>query len=126
MIGSGLPSLPKLANKSRAPCQALLTRIEQLIDQVRFDADGPSQKMRDKHLGKRWFVMEDADHDLLLQPHNLAFRHCRSRRHAARLAVQATFAAEFVRSQDRDDGFLSLLGNYGNFDLAVVDVKDRV
>ena len=41
MIVSGLPSLPKLANKQKSPCQALLTRIEQLIDQVRFNADGP-------------------------------------------------------------------------------------
>ena len=41
ITGSGLPSLPKLANKEKGPSQTLLTRIEQLIDQVLFDADGP-------------------------------------------------------------------------------------
>ena len=57
-------------------------------------------------------------------PHNLAFGHCRGGRHAARLAGQATFAAEFIWPQDCDDGFLPLLGNDGDFDLAVMDVKD--
>ena len=82
--------------------------------------------MRDEHFGKRWLVMEDADNGLLLQSHNLAFRHCRGGRHAPRLTGQATFAAEFIRPEDCDDGFLPLLGNDGDFDLAVTDVKDGI
>ena len=70
--------------------------------------------------------MEDADNGLLLKPHNLAFRHCRSRRHAAQLAGQTTFAAEFIRPKDCDDGFLALLGNDSDLDLAVTDVKDGI
>ena len=45
MIGSGPPSLPKLASQQKRPCQTLLARVEQLIDKVLFDADGPRQKM---------------------------------------------------------------------------------
>jgi hypothetical protein len=48
--------------------------------------------MRDEHFGKRWLVMEDLNNGLLLDSHELAFRHCRSRRYPARLTNQATFA----------------------------------
>src|SRR5271154_3902357 len=37
-----------------------------------------------------------------------------------------SLAAEFVRSPDCDDGFLPKLGNDSNFDLAPVDVKNRI
>jgi hypothetical protein len=70
--------------------------------------------------------MEDADNGLLLQPHNLAFGHCLGCRHAPRLSGQTTFAAEFIRTHDCDDGFLPLLGKDSNFDLAVADVKDGI
>lgn len=70
--------------------------------------------------------MEDADNGLLLQPHNLAFGHCLGCRHAPRLSGQTTFAAEFIRPHDCDDGFLPLLGKDSNFDLAVADVKDGI
>jgi hypothetical protein len=36
----GLSFLAKIGQQQKSPCQALLTRIEQLIDQVRFDAEG--------------------------------------------------------------------------------------
>src|SRR6476660_8814752 len=82
--------------------------------------------MRDEHLGKRRFVMEDADNGPLLQPHDLAFRHCRSRPNSPRLAGQATFAAEFIRPEECDDGFLPLLGSDGDFDLAFLDVENGI
>src|SRR6476660_6605579 len=82
--------------------------------------------MRDKHLGKSWLLMEDADHSCFLQPHDLAFRHCRRGRQAHRLPVQASFSAEFVRPQDGDDGFLALLRDNGDFDLAVLDIEHRI
>jgi hypothetical protein len=57
---------------------------------------------------------------------NLAFGHCLGCRHAPRLSGQTTFAAEFIRPHDCDDGFLPLLGKDNNFDLAVADVKDGI
>jgi hypothetical protein len=82
--------------------------------------------MRDEHFGKRWLVMEDLNNGLLLDSHKLAFRHCRNRRYPARLTNQATFAAEFIRPVDCDDGFLAILRNDGDLDLALMDVKDRI
>jgi hypothetical protein len=44
--------------------KAFLAPIEQLIDQVCFDADGPTQKVGDEHLGERGFVMNYSDNRL--------------------------------------------------------------
>jgi hypothetical protein len=37
----GSTFLAKVSQQEKSPCQTLLTRIEQLIDQVLFDPDGP-------------------------------------------------------------------------------------
>ena len=47
----GFAFLPKIREKQEGPCQALLARIEQLVDQVRFNPESARQKMRDEHLG---------------------------------------------------------------------------
>src|SRR5665213_2466708 len=70
--------------------------------------------------------MEDADYRLLLQPHDLAFRHRHRCRYAHRLAGQASFAAEFIRAHDRNDGFLPLLGKDCELDLAFLDEEYRI
>ena len=82
--------------------------------------------MPDEHLGKRWLLVEDANYGHLLQPHDLAFRHCHGCRDAPRLPGQASFAAEFVRPQDRDDRLLALLGDNGDFDLALLDIENCI
>jgi len=70
--------------------------------------------------------MQKPDYSLLLQPHDLACRHRGGCSQPQRFAGQRSLAAEFVRSPDCDDGFLAKLGNDGNFDLASVDVKNRI
>ena len=60
ITGSGLPSLPKFAS-SRSTLGTFLARIEQLIDQVLFDADRPRQKVRHEHLGKSLFLTNEAN-----------------------------------------------------------------
>jgi hypothetical protein len=42
------------------------------------------------------------------------------------LAGQATLAAEFIRPQECDDGFLALLGNDAELELAFLEVENRV
>src|SRR6185312_14745514 len=69
ITGSGLPSLPKFAINRSTLRQALLARIEQLIDQVRFNADIPSEEMRHEQLGKFRLVMERTHHSGLIEPH---------------------------------------------------------
>ena len=71
-------------------------------------------------------LMDHADDRRFLQPHDDGFRHRRGRRHAQRLPGEASFAEEFVRSENCDDGFLALLGNDGDLHLAFLDVEDRI
>jgi hypothetical protein len=42
------------------------------------------------------------------------------------MAIQTSFAKEVTWSQDGNHRFLALLGNDGEFDLALLDVKNRV
>jgi hypothetical protein len=42
------------------------------------------------------------------------------------MAIQTSFAKKMTWSQDCNDCFLALLGNDGEFDLALLDVKNRV
>jgi hypothetical protein len=42
------------------------------------------------------------------------------------MAIQTSFAKEVIWSQDCNYRFLALLGNDGEFDLALLDVKNRV
>ena len=46
----GCPFLAEVRQQQEQPGQPFLTRIEQLIDEVCLDADGPSQKMGNEHL----------------------------------------------------------------------------
>jgi hypothetical protein len=39
------------------------------------------------------------------------------------MAIQTSFAKKVTRSEDCNDRFLALLGNDGEFDLALLDVK---
>jgi hypothetical protein len=58
--------------------------------------------------------------------HDDGVRHYRDRRQAPRLAGQARLAKEIACSENRDDGFLSLLRNNRDLDLALLDVEDRI
>jgi hypothetical protein len=90
-----------------------------LINKVLLNSDSPSQKKtRAPHGGGGSSPPSPAAH--------LAFRHCHGGRHAPRLPGQASFTAEFVRPQDCDDGFFALLGDNGDFDLALLDVENCI
>ena len=51
----GLPFLAEVCQQQEHSGQTFLARIEQLIDKIRFNADGPAQKMGNEQLGERWF-----------------------------------------------------------------------
>ena len=58
---------------------------------------------------------------VMIAPHLWIARRC----DAQRMAIQTSFAKKVTRSEDCDDRFLALLGNDGEFDLALLDVKNR-
>jgi hypothetical protein len=78
--------------------------------------------MGDEHLGERWFLMDHADNSRFLQSHNDGVRHRRDRRYALHLPGQTSFTEELVRTQNCDDGFLTLFRNDGDLHLAFMAI----
>ena len=118
--------LAKVRQQQEQPGKTFLTRIEQLVDEIRFDAASPTEKMGYEQLGERWFLMEHAENHRFFQSHDDGVRHRRGCRYAQRLPGQTTFTKEFGRSKNPDDGFLALLRNDGDLHLALLDVEDRI
>src|SRR5437667_1677602 len=54
----GCPFLAEVRQQQKHSGKTFLTRIEQLIDEIRLNADGPTQKMGNEHFGERWFLMD--------------------------------------------------------------------
>jgi hypothetical protein len=122
----GFAFLAKIRQQQEQTGKTFLARIEQLIDEVCFDADGPTQKMGNKHLGERWFLMDHADNSRFFQLHDDGFHDRRDRCYPLLLPGKTSFTEEVVRSQNCDDGFLALLRNDGDLRLAVLEVEDRI
>src|SRR6476659_1745540 len=71
--------------------------------------------------------MNGRDHGRLLQASNHAIIiDCPRCCDAQRMAIQTSFAKKVTWSQDCNHRFLALLGNDGELDLALLDVKNRV
>jgi hypothetical protein len=70
--------------------------------------------------------MHGGNHGHLGDARDQAFIYRRSGRDAKGMTVETPLAKELTRAQDSDDCFLALLGNDGELDLAILDVKNRV
>ena len=122
----GLSLLAKVGQQQKKAGKAFLAGIEQLIDKISFDTDGPTQKMRNEHLGEGRFVVNHAHHGRLVEMHDYAVAHGGGARYALRLAGKTCLAEEFVRIKNGDDGLFALLGNDSDLDLALLNVEDRI
>jgi hypothetical protein len=90
-IGSGFPSLPKFASNRSTGQDVSSLELNQLIDEVCLNTDGPAQKMGNEHLGERRFLVDHADDRRFFQPHDETFRHGRRRRYPLRLPGETAF-----------------------------------
>src|SRR5580693_9948518 len=70
--------------------------------------------------------MQRGNHCCLSDARNQALIDRRSRCDTQRMTVQTSFAKKVVRFQNTYDCFLAPLGNDGELDLALLDVKNRV
>jgi hypothetical protein len=122
----GCPFLAKVRQQQEQAGKALLARIEQLIDQVGFDADTPTQKMCNEQFRECRFLMNYSGNSRFFQSRDDGVGHGRDRCYAFRLSGQTSFAEEIIRTKNRDDRFLALLGNDGELGLAFLDVEDRL
>ena len=65
--GLMLSVFAEAGQQQQNPRQALLTGIEQLIDQVLFDPHIPRQQVRHEELGQYGLIMEHSDHGFFLK-----------------------------------------------------------
>ena len=70
--------------------------------------------------------MDHAENSRFFQPHDDGFHDRRGRCYPLLLSGQTSFAEEFVRTKDCNDGFLALLRNDGDLHLASLEVEDRI
>ena len=118
--------LAEVRQQQEHSCKTFLARIEQLIDEIGFDADGAAEKVGNEHLGERWFFMDHADNSRLFYSGDDSVRHGRDRRDALHLPGKTSFAEEVVRSEYCDDCLLALLRDDGDLHLAFLDVENRI
>jgi hypothetical protein len=88
-----LSEIREQQEKSREP---LLARIEQLVDQVLFNAAVPCQQICHEQLGKMWLVMKQGNHCFPRYRGSQALFHRRRGRDAKPLSIQATLAEELA------------------------------
>jgi hypothetical protein len=88
-------------------CEPFLGRVEQLVEQIFFDADVPRQHVRQETFREGWVGMKLAHHLSLLNSENGARRHRRRRRHPPRLARKAALAEEMAGLEKGNHSLLS-------------------
>jgi len=122
----GCPFLAEVRQQQEHSGKTFLARIEKLIDEIRFNANSPTQKMGNEHLGELRFLMDHLDNSRFFQSSDDGVRHRRDRRYTLRLPGKTSLAEELVRPKNRDNRFLALLRNDGELRLAFLDVEDRI
>jgi hypothetical protein len=109
--------LAEIRQEAEQPGQAFLARIEQLIDEVGFDADGAAQEMGDEQFGEGRLAMDRRGDCRSFQPHDGGVR----RGVAQRLARKTGLAKELIAATNGDDCFFAVLRNDGELYLAGQD-----
>jgi hypothetical protein len=82
----------KVRKQQKRPGKTFLAGIEQLIDQIRFNADGPRQKVGHEHLGKGRLLINEANNSRFVESRDRGVGHCHHGRHAPRLSREAALA----------------------------------
>jgi hypothetical protein len=82
--------------------------------------------MRHEHSRERGLLLKKELDFTLINSHDRAFAHRNSRRQALGLSDQTSFAKKLIGAEERDHGFLALLGHDDDFDFALFDIEDCV
>ena len=118
--------LPVARQQQQRPGQALLTRVEELVDEIFLDPDVAGEHVRDEAIGKLRVVVQQADHLALGNAQRPGGVHGRGRAHAQRLAGEAPFAEEVALAEHRDHGLLAGGGEHRQLHAAALEIEDAV
>ena len=112
--------------EQQRPRQPLLARVEELIDQVLFDADVPREHVGDESIGELRLCVQRSDHLLFLDAQHVRRHHGRGGAHAERLSGEAPFAEEITRAEHRHHGLLAGRGQDGELDGPILKIEHAV
>ena len=106
--------------------QSFLAGVEEVVDQVLFNATVPLEEVPHEPSGKGWLSLQHSEHLLSCDAQDLTLRQRCSGGQSARLTVQTAFAEETASFQQCDDGLFTALGDDGQLEPAVVNKEHGV
>ena len=117
----GLAVLAEVGQQEENPGQLFLAGVEELIDQIFFNASVPLEEVSHEPGGKSWLGLQHPEHLFFgdLQDGCLGKRSGGEQSH--RLTVQTALTEETVGVQYGDDGLFPALGNDCQLDPATLD-----
>ena len=104
--------------------ETLFAGVEELIDEILFDADISGEHEGDEAIGEFVFGVKDANHLGFFDDERGGGSDGGGGSDADGLAGEAAFAEEIARPQDGDDGFFASFVDDGEPDSALLDVED--
>jgi hypothetical protein len=90
--------------QEKRACQPFLAGVEQVVDQIFFDADVPRQHVRQEPIRERWLGVELPHHFGLVDGQDHGRIHGRRRCHPLQLTGQAALAEEMIRLEHGHHG----------------------
>ena len=108
--GFGFSFLAITRKQEENPGEALLTGVEELIDQILLIPHVADQEMRHKQFRDVVLFVEHSHHQWFFNPVKGAVGKRGSRSHAQRPSGKASFAEKLTGTYHRDNCFLALLG----------------
>jgi hypothetical protein len=115
-----------MSKQEQEPSQSLFAGIEELVYQILFVPDVPSQQVRYEQIREFVFPVERKHHCLLVNAQNFAIRDCGCRPHTQSLSSQPTFSEKLSLIQYAQGCFLTVLGHDREANFAFLDVKHCV
>ena len=106
--------------------EPLLARVEELIDEVLFDADVAREHVRDESVGELGMLVQHPKHVALVDAQDRRRHHGRGRSHAQRLAGQAPLAKEIAGPEHGDDRLLACRRQHRELHAAIPHVEHTV
>lgn len=115
---------PVTREEQQSAREAFFAGIEELVDQIFFDADVAREHVGDEAVGELVLFVEHANHFIFFD--NQCGSGCdrSGSGHAAGLTAQASFAKKITRAENRDHGFPAGLIDYGELYATFLNVHD--
>jgi len=124
-VGFGFALIAVVGNQQKRPRQTFFTRVEKLIDQVRFNSKVAQQNMSYEEGRKGVLLIQDVHHFSLFNPNDDAKSDRGSCGYAHTLARQASLAQKAPGTQQCDNRFLAVTRQHRKLDAPSLNVEDR-